>query len=84
MGAFAGMSTGESWMHEPVIRWDDRPVCERVRMKSSLGRAAARSCPTSVRRIRASWRQHSKSTSLSGWRWQHREGSSPFFRTSLR
>ena len=31
MGASAGMSTGEPWMHEPVIGWDDRPVCEQSR-----------------------------------------------------
>ena len=59
-------------------------LCEFVRIKSSQACASARSCPSSVRRRRASWQQHSTSTSLRGWRWQHREGSSPFFRTTFR
>jgi len=57
-------------------------VCESVRIKSSLAFAPARSWPTSVRRIRVSSRQHSKSTSLRGWRSQDRGGSSPPFRTT--
>jgi hypothetical protein len=57
-------------------------VCEFVRIKSSHAFAAARFCPTSVSRIRVSSRQHSKSTSLRGWRSQDRGGSSPLFRTT--
>ena len=59
-------------------------VCECVRIKPSHACASALSCTTFVRGIRVSSRQHSKFTSLRGWRWQHREGSSPFFRTRLR
>jgi hypothetical protein len=44
-------------------------VCEFVRIKSSHAFAAARSCPTSVRRMRVSSRQHVISTSLRGWLW---------------
>jgi hypothetical protein len=43
-------------------------VCEFVRIKSSLVFAPAHICSTSVRRIRASSLQHSKSPSLRGWR----------------
>ena len=67
---------------QPRSTWrliQGKTVREFVRMKSSLACAAARSCPSFVRRGRASSQQHSKSTSLRGWRWQHREGSSPFF-----
>ena len=57
-------------------------VCELVRKKSSLACAIARSCITSVRWIRVSSRQHSRSTSSRGWRSQDRGGSSPPFRTN--
>ena len=52
-----------------------RGLCKFVRIKSSQACAEARSCPSSVRRRRASSQQHNRSTSLRGWRWQHREGS---------
>jgi hypothetical protein len=58
-------------------------VCEFVRIKSSHAFAAARSYPMSVRWIRVSLRQHSKSSSLRGWRSPDRGGSSPPFRISL-
>jgi len=57
-------------------------VCESVRIKSSLAFAPARSWPTSVRRIRVSSRQRSRSTSLRGWRSQDR-GGPPFHTTRL-
>jgi len=43
-------------------------MCEFVRIKSSRAFAPVRSCSTSVRRVRVSSHQHSKSTSLRGWR----------------
>jgi len=45
-----------------------RGVCECVRIKSTQAFARARSCLTSVCRIRVNSHQHSKSPSLRGWR----------------
>ena len=58
-------------------------VCEFVRIESARAWASARSCPTSVCRIRIGSRQPSKFPSLRGWRSQDRGGSSPPFRTIL-
>src|SRR5262245_35094002 len=41
-------------------------VCEFVRIKSSPAFGPARSCPTSVRRMRVSSREHSKINQLEG------------------
>ena len=53
-----------------------------MRITSSRACAAARSRPGPVRRTRVSSRQHSKSSSLRGWRSQERGGSNPPFRTN--
>ena len=57
-------------------------VCEFVRIKSSLACASARSCPTSVRRMRVSSRQH-RIDQLEGLALSTR-GSNPRFRTNSR